>query len=141
MSSRRTLRFEETEEGCFVPVSHKLNQDGYFRKRWRCEGGSDVGEMFHRFIYRAHHGEIPEGHEVDHMCRNRACCNPEHLQALSRRDHLVKTNKERYASRKTQAKKLWLETKCTGTRLSELFDVSFSSGCRWIREWESLAAI
>lgn len=83
--------------GCVVPVSHKLNQDGYFRKTWAVETGKKVTEMFHRFVYRAVHGlsAIPEGYEID-LCRNRACQNPEHLRLLDRPTHLDITNRVRW---------------------------------------------
>lgn len=34
----------------------------------------------HRVMYREHVGPIPRGMQVDHMCRNRACIRPSHLQ-------------------------------------------------------------
>lgn len=89
--------FVATECGCFVPLSHKLNLDGYLRKTWgnsRKPEEREV-EMFHRFIYRAHKGEIPEGYEVDHLCNNRACCNPEHLRAIDGSEHASHSNRIR----------------------------------------------
>lgn len=127
----KELIFTVTESGCVVPTSHKLNADGYFRKKT-----DGVLEMYHRTVYRNTHGDIPEGFEVDHICRNRACCNVHHLQLLEGSAHAVKTNKERYADRKEEAYKYWLTHGCTGSSLGKQFGVSFSSACKWIREWK-----
>jgi hypothetical protein len=40
-------------------------------------------EMAHRFAYELLAGPIPEGMTLDHLCRNRLCCNPEHLEPVS----------------------------------------------------------
>lgn len=37
----------------------------------------------HRFAFEAQHGEIPDGLQIDHLCRNPACCNPNHLEAVT----------------------------------------------------------
>lgn len=36
----------------------------------------------HRFTYERFVGRIPKGYEIDHLCRNRKCCNPRHLEAV-----------------------------------------------------------
>jgi hypothetical protein len=36
----------------------------------------------HRFSY-AMHKEIPKGMTVDHLCSNKMCVNPEHLEIVS----------------------------------------------------------
>lgn len=120
-----------TESGCIVPTSHKLNADGYFRKKT-----NGRLEMYHRTVWRESNGDIPEGHEVDHICKNRACSNIAHLQVLDRNTHLVKTNEERYKARKEAAKVHWVNTQCSGTALGKLFGVTFSAACGWIREWK-----
>lgn len=37
----------------------------------------------HRVSYEIHKGAISDGLHIDHLCRNRACCNPEHLEAVT----------------------------------------------------------
>ncbi len=38
--------------------------------------------LAHRVSYRLFVGEIPERFTIDHLCRNRGCVNPEHLEAV-----------------------------------------------------------
>lgn len=40
--------------------------------------------LVHRAVYAHEVGPIPEGMEVDHLCRRRDCCNPEHLRPVTR---------------------------------------------------------
>ena len=42
----------------------------------------------HRFAYILLVGPIPDGLELDHLCRNRPCVNPDHLEAVSHADNV-----------------------------------------------------
>jgi len=42
----------------------------------------------HRFMWEEANGPVPEGLELDHLCRVRACCNPEHLEPVTRRENV-----------------------------------------------------
>lgn len=46
----------------------------------------------HRFSYEHFKGAIPEGLELDHLCRVRHCANPDHLEAVDRRTNLGRSS-------------------------------------------------
>ena len=42
----------------------------------------------HRLAYEWFHGDIPDGLTIDHLCRNRPCCNPMHLEAVTSAENI-----------------------------------------------------
>lgn len=118
----KSLFFITNEDGCFIPLSHALNADGYFRKRW-FNSKKDEMEMFHRFIWRAHNGDIPEGYEINHLCGCRACSNVKHMECISGTEHAIKTNQQRYAERQKQMISLIQE----GKTVKEMMEITGES--------------
>lgn len=47
----------------------------------------------HRVAYVAANGEIPPGLVIDHLCKNRACCNAQHMEAVTASENSHRTAK------------------------------------------------
>lgn len=88
------------ESGCWV-ATVPMSPAGYgyiFR--------DGTKKPLHRVAWEELRGPIPDGMELDHLCRNRACCNPDHLEPVShaenvRRGIAGEVNRERMLARTT----------------------------------------
>lgn len=72
-----------------------LDENGY--RKVRVEGRKIV--RAHRLAYEATKGPIPEGLVIDHLCRNRQCVNPDHLEAVTQSVNAARGNRNRVAER------------------------------------------
>jgi len=134
MANRKRLVLRITSDGCFIPLTHKLNEDGYFRKRVKINGVVQ-SIMYHRYTWMYHFGDIPKGYEVDHKCKTRSCCNPNHLTLLPANKHRTKDNTGRWDEYKRSALRIaHREPTRTSTSIAQEVGVSFSSVARWRRE-------
>lgn len=87
----------KTAAGCWEWQLH-ISGSGYGRMTLNGKPGVDV----YRVAYEAYRGPIPAGLEVDHLCRNRKCCNPDHLEPVTKRINLLRgTNPAALNARKT----------------------------------------
>lgn len=63
-----------------------VGSHGYGQMGWQ-ESGERFMKLAHRIAWEIAHGPIPTDLTVDHLCRNRRCCNPSHLQLLTNEEN------------------------------------------------------
>lgn len=68
----------------YVPIRPQKN--GYIYAT--TEGHSTA--LVHRQIYAEIKGAIPSGMSLDHLCRNPACVNPDHLEIVTHRENVLR---------------------------------------------------
>lgn len=70
-------KVERAYGGCWVWTAY-VGANGY--GRFYLDGR---GALAHRWSYMHHRGPIHDGLVIDHLCRNKACVNPDHLEPVT----------------------------------------------------------
>ena len=84
-SDRWASKVEQGDGGCLVWMGAR-NRGGYGSLT-----ANGKGWAAHRIAYVAARGEdIPPGMPLDHLCRNRACVNPDHLEVVTGRTNTLR---------------------------------------------------
>jgi len=87
MTQKDNARLDsQVRDDCWLYAGY-CNYKGY--------GMTWVGDkklMTHRVIYEALVGEIPEGLTIDHLCKVKACINPDHLEPVTQRENNLRSN-------------------------------------------------
>jgi hypothetical protein len=86
----RLAAYSQTKENGCIEWSGSRNWGGY--------GRIGIGKKIlsaHRVAYEEFVGPIPTGMVLDHLCRNRACINPAHLEPVTQRENNLRGENDR----------------------------------------------
>lgn len=75
--------------GCWLSTN-RPNRKGYVRVGFGRRGS----DYIHRVSYTHFCGPIPTGLTIDHLCRNRGCFNPDHLEAVTLVENVLRGNSQ-----------------------------------------------
>jgi len=78
-------KVDVSPEGCWIWQAAK-SRDGYGKFAL-----NRVNSNAHRVAFLLLRGDIPEGYDLHHVCENTLCVNPEHLQPVTKRQHIALT--------------------------------------------------
>lgn len=87
------------ESGCWIWTAHVHPLSGYGRFSY----GARRGLMSHVASYLMFVGGYAEDLDIDHLCRVRACCNPDHLEPVTRSENIRRGHASRLAEREVAA--------------------------------------
>lgn len=77
---RMQQKIKATDTGCWEWTGYVMPR-GYGMIRWHPKPRGP--EYAHRVSFFLLKGELSAGHQIDHLCRNRKCVNPEHLEQVT----------------------------------------------------------
>lgn len=127
--------------GCWSGT--KLGIYTRFRTTTNCEDSPVQG---HRYSYELFKGPIPQGMQIDHLCMEKSCCNPDHLEVVTPKENIIRYHQTRPKKAKPSPKPRGPRAKRATCRNGHLYDevgfyaykgIRACSLCRRLRSRES----
>lgn len=122
----------EPNTGCWLWTGY-ITEGGYGRFGVAVDGsrqrhGWEI-KRAHRVVYELYRGQIPNGLDLDHLCRVRSCVNPDHLEPVTRSANLRRCDRSHLRKSHCKHGHELSETK-SGTRLCRVCSAASSRAFR-----------
>ena len=79
----------------------------------------------YRYFYMKYKGLIPKGKEVDHLCRNTSCVNPDHLEVVTHAENIRRGKTSKLTMKMVETiRLLWAYKYLNQHELAKLFKIS-----------------
>lgn len=86
LMERFSAKYIVADSGCWEWTGAR-STNGYGKIQEKEAGTSTYA---HRVSYELHVSAIPSGLVIDHLCRNKLCVNPEHLEPVTARENVLR---------------------------------------------------
>lgn len=87
--------------GCWQWIGNISPTTGYGMLNIKREDGRWIPSAAHRVVYELYVGPIPAGLHLDHLCRNRVCVRPDHLEPVTPRTNFLRSHHPSAMARRT----------------------------------------
>ena len=88
-----TKYMPEPNTGCWLWMAG-IDSDGYGQMRVD-RGDGAIPLKAYRIAFNLFRGPVPQGKELDHLCRTPLCVNPAHLEPVTHRENILRGLKNR----------------------------------------------
>lgn len=97
---------------------------GYGMFYYTTDDGKEHCDLAHRVMWFSEGREIPDGYELDHLCRVRRCINPAHLEAVTHQENMKRSYRAQAKLTKLQVINIkHCHGSISGPKLGELYGV------------------
>jgi hypothetical protein len=95
----KILRSRRTNKGCWLWQGHRSHK-GYANVSYNKKSCS-----LHKLVWEHFNGKVPPKLQLDHLCRNRHCWNPDHLEPVTNQVNCQRGNTGQHFAKKTKCPK------------------------------------
>ena len=125
-----------TDAGCWQTSS--TTPTGYGNARFSGRFRTGTQTLAHRAVWIAARGLVPAGCEIDPLCRNRACVNPDHLEAVDHFTNMARADIRRLTfgdgDQRNRLRHARLAARKTQTEVAQALGVTQVQVSRWETE-------